>query len=186
MELSMTLEGARLTCAWEISIFGNLTLLIHLNWRLLGARIIYINKYSSQVPLFNWTRRHRTHIWVPQNMKLVTFVYDAVYTLFSGLTSATVRRVATYNLRNQQYVTIQGQGHCLWSLGHNILEPSWSSGPANAGPVIWPSMFIRLSCFRVHADFSLCLSVLLFNRAPIPHSLLTFLQRDQTQIRRLL
>ena len=116
-------------------------------------------------------------------MKLVTFVYDAVYTLFRGLTSATVRRVGTRNLRKQLYVTIQGRRR--WSLGHNILGLSWLAGPANAGPVISPSMFIRLSCFRVQADLSLCLSVVLFNRAPIPHSLLTFLQTDQTQIRRL-
>ena len=27
----LTLEGARLTHAWEMNIFGNLTLLIHLN-----------------------------------------------------------------------------------------------------------------------------------------------------------
>ena len=94
----LTLEGARLTHAWEMNIFGNLTLLIHLNWRLLGARIIHINKYLSLDSLFNWTRQHGTHIWVPQNMKLVTFVYDDVYTLFRGFTSATLRRVATWNL----------------------------------------------------------------------------------------
>ena len=102
-------------------------------------------------------------------MKLVTFVYDAVYTLFGGLTGATVRRGATGNLRKQLYVTIQGRRR--WSLGHSILGPSWSAGLANARPVIWPNMFIRLSCFRVQADLSSCLSVILFNRAPIPHSL---------------
>ena len=56
----------------------------------------------------------------------------------------------------------------------------------NAGTVIWSSMFIRLSCFRVQADLSLCLSVIYSNHAPIPHNLLTFLQTDQTQIRWLL